>query len=98
MKWVIAMDVREPATLARAEAVMSQLGDWASPLPGLYILKAPLAATQIRTVLVPELGPEDGLIFVSTGTEALVHRVRPETIDWLDQEFPAHITERTHVA
>jgi hypothetical protein len=98
MKWVIHMDVRDPATLSRAEVVLTQLGDWVSPLPGFYILKAPFAAVQIRTVLAPELGPEDGLIFVSTGTEALVHRVRPETIEWLDEEFPAHLTERTRVA
>ena len=98
MKWLIQMDVRDPQTLVRAEAVLTQLGDWVQPLPGTYILKAPFAAVQIRTVLAPELGPEDGLLFVSTGTEALVHRVRPETIEWLDQEFPAHITERTHVA
>ena len=97
MKWLIQMDARDAKTYERAEAVLTSLGDWASPLPGTYILKAPLAATQIRTVLAPELGPDDGLLFVSTGTEALVHRVRPESIDWLDQEFPAHISERTHV-
>jgi hypothetical protein len=98
MKWVIQMDVREPRTLERAEYVLSQLGDWVNPLPGCYILKAPLAAVQVRTVLAPELGPEDGLMFVSAGTEALVHRVRPESIAWLDEEFPAHLTERTQVA
>jgi hypothetical protein len=57
MKWVIQMDVREPRTLERAEYVLSQLGDWVNPLPGCYILKAPLAAVQVRTVLAPELGP-----------------------------------------
>ena len=98
MKWLIQMDVRDPQTYARAERIFTMLGDWASPLPGTYILKAPLAAVQIRTVLAPELGPDDGLLFVSTGTEALVHRVRLETIEWLDQEFPAHISEHTHVA
>ena len=98
MRWVIVMDVRESATLARAEQVLSQLGDWISPLSGCYILKAPFAATQIRTVLAPELGADDGLLFISTGTEALVHRVRPEIIEWLDEEFPAHIAERAKVA
>lgn len=98
MKWLIQIDARDPQTYLRAERVMTMLGDWVQPLPGTYILKAPLAAVQIRTVLAPEIGPEDGLLFVSTGNEALVHRVRPETIEWLDEEFPAHITERTHVA
>ena len=98
MKFVIAMEVRDPGTLARAESVMSMLGDWVNPLCGCYILKAPLTATQIRTALAPELGPEDGLLFVSTGSEALIHRVRPETIDWIDGEFPAHLSERTHAA
>jgi hypothetical protein len=98
MKWLIQIDARDPQTYLRAERVMTMLGDWVQPLPGTYILKAPLAAVQIRTVLAPEIGPEDGLLFVSTGTEALVHRVRPETIEWLDEEFPAHITERTRVA
>lgn len=98
MKWLIQMDVRDPQTYARAERVMTTLGDWVNPLPGTYILKAPLTAVQIRTVLAPELGPEDGLLFLSTGTDALVHRVRPETIAWLDEEFPAHIDERTRVA
>ena|SRR5947209_20358086 len=88
--------------LAAPERTEAAIGDWiranyaswTHPIANFWVVEGPLVADQIYTALEPMLAPDDRLVIIKGGTEALWRGISDASARWLADVFPGSLSER----
>jgi hypothetical protein len=76
------------------EWIRGNFQSWTHPIENFWVVEGALAADQIHTALVPLLAPDDRLVIIKTGSEAMWHGVSADAARWFVDLFPASWSER----
>jgi hypothetical protein len=92
---IIADSDADQRRLAPLDAWVRKTYDtWTHPFPGVWFVKGPLAAEQVRHEIEPLIGPELPLIIVKAALEAMWQGIPADCAEWLADHFPGSLTER----
>ena len=96
MIYVVAMQAGDSArTFDAVDAwIRASFESWTNPIENVWVVEGPLVADQIHTALAPLLGPEDRLVIVKAGTEAMWEGISGESARWFADLFPGSLSER----
>jgi hypothetical protein len=96
MIYVIATRLGDEARSGEAVDawIRGNFASWTHPVDQLWVVEGALAADQIHTALAPLLAPDDRLVIIKAGTEAMWHGVSADAARWFADLFPGSLSER----